>query len=917
MTTHFLSAKFFRNFKAVFTLLLLVVLFSDCTKGVIEFIPRHKFPDLSKKYSSEGFTKQELEANLKTDVKGYFLDLVSDVKPTEIARVGSDKKSIVFKKLGKFTATVAFVNATGKGFKFVNASFEILRGTAETLTFQKVSKLFTSGGKFTTADILGGVRGTKTGYTITNIAELNPSNLASVTSSKELNFRGRIGSFTATIILEHSTKADATITNCAFEITAGAAPSLTFTKRSKAFSSGGKFTTAEILAGVQGTKAGYTVKNITALNPASLATVSSSKELNFRGRIGSFTATIILEHSTKADATITNCAFEITAGAAPSLTFTKRSKAFSSGGKFTTAEILAGVQGNKSGYTVKDITTLNPANLTTVSSSKELNFRGRIGSFTATIILEHSTKADATITNCAFEITAGAAPSLTFTKRSKAFSSGGKFTTADILAGVQGTKAGYTVKNITALNPASLATVSSSKELNFRGRIGSFTATIILEHSTKADATITNCAFEITSAAARGLSFTKVTKVFTSGGQFTKAEILAGVQGNKTGYTLKSITNLTPSNVAVAVSAKPTFLILFTKGGSFTATLTLEHPTKAGAVITGAEFEIAKMPAPTLTFQKVYKQFTGSGKFATAEILAGVQGTKAGYTVKSITSLNPSNLATSSATNDLNFQNKIGRFTATITLQHPTKKDAVITGCAFEITRADAERLTFQGVDKPFTSGGAFSTADIWAGVQGNKSGYTIKNISNISPTGIVYLLGSKPNFTLYMLKKGRVTATITLEHPTKKEVNITASSFGVGVWDKTFGGSSDDSANAIVQTTDGGYAVAGYTNSKGAGGYDMWVIKLDASGNKTWDKTFGGSSYDSANSIVQTTDGGYVVAGYTKSKGAGGSDMWVVKLDASGNKTWDKTFGGSSYDSANSIVQTADGGYAVAGYTK
>ena len=99
----------------------------------------------------------------------------------------------------------------------------------------------------------------------------------------------------------------------------------------------------------------------------------------------------------------------------------------------------------------------------------------------------------------------------------------------------------------------------------------------------------------------------------------------------------------------------------------------------------------------------------------------------------------------------------------------------------------------------------------------------------------------------------------------------------GNKTWDKTFSGSYNEIANSIVQTTDGGYAVAGHK------GGDMWVIKLDASGNKTWDKTFGGRSYDRANAIVQTKDGGYAVAGYT-SKGAGGYDMWVITLDKDGN---------------------------------
>jgi len=155
--------------------------------------------------------------------------------------------------------------------------------------------------------------------------------------------------------------------------------------------------------------------------------------------------------------------------------------------------------------------------------------------------------------------------------------------------------------------------------------------------------------------------------------------------------------------------------------------------------------------------------------------------------------------------------------------------------------------------------------------------------------------------------------------------------SFGAGSWDayvlkldasgnvtwtKTFGGSSSDSVYSIQQVSDGGYIIAGITESSGAGSYDVYVLKLDASGNATWTKTFGGSANDYARSIQQVPDGGYIVAGETYSFGAGSYDVYVLKLDASGNATWTKTFGGSYDDLAYSIQQVSDGGYIVAGWT-
>jgi hypothetical protein len=134
--------------------------------------------------------------------------------------------------------------------------------------------------------------------------------------------------------------------------------------------------------------------------------------------------------------------------------------------------------------------------------------------------------------------------------------------------------------------------------------------------------------------------------------------------------------------------------------------------------------------------------------------------------------------------------------------------------------------------------------------------------------------------------------------------------------WQKTYGGTNEDIAFFLKQTSDGGYVVAGHTYSFGAGNYDFWVLKLDASGNVTWQKTYGGASADAALSIQQTTDGGFVVTGWTESFGAGSYDLWVLKLDASGNVQWQKTYGGTDSERAYSIRQTTDGGFIVAGWT-
>ena len=133
----------------------------------------------------------------------------------------------------------------------------------------------------------------------------------------------------------------------------------------------------------------------------------------------------------------------------------------------------------------------------------------------------------------------------------------------------------------------------------------------------------------------------------------------------------------------------------------------------------------------------------------------------------------------------------------------------------------------------------------------------------------------------------------------------------------KTYGGTNWDGAFSVQQISDGGYILAGYTNSFGAGNFDLFLIKTDASGNVQWAKTYGGTSWDEAYSVRQTLDGGYIVAGWTNSFGAGGADILLIKTNASGNVQWAKTYGGTSNDYAYSVQQTSDGGYIVAGYTE
>lgn len=149
-------------------------------------------------------------------------------------------------------------------------------------------------------------------------------------------------------------------------------------------------------------------------------------------------------------------------------------------------------------------------------------------------------------------------------------------------------------------------------------------------------------------------------------------------------------------------------------------------------------------------------------------------------------------------------------------------------------------------------------------------------------------------------------------------------------MWDQTLGGNQADYLSTMLRTTDGGYLLSGYSASgisgdktqASRGGHDYWLVKTDRNGQKQWDKRYGGSKDDILTSVVQSADGGYLLGGYSAS-GIGGEstqvnrgelDYWVVKIDSMGNKLWDRHFGGNGTDILRSVIQTEDAGFLLAG---
>lgn len=150
--------------------------------------------------------------------------------------------------------------------------------------------------------------------------------------------------------------------------------------------------------------------------------------------------------------------------------------------------------------------------------------------------------------------------------------------------------------------------------------------------------------------------------------------------------------------------------------------------------------------------------------------------------------------------------------------------------------------------------------------------------------------------------------------------------------WDYRFGGNGFEAPNTVIQTMDGGFALAGISDSpisgnksqSNRGGVDFWIVKIDSIGNFIWDRRFGGDSIDILNACIQTSDKGFILGGSSFSGQSGDKsqvsrgklDYWVVKIDSAGNKQWDKSFGGSEDDGLNSIISLNDGGFILGGYT-
>ena len=170
--------------------------------------------------------------------------------------------------------------------------------------------------------------------------------------------------------------------------------------------------------------------------------------------------------------------------------------------------------------------------------------------------------------------------------------------------------------------------------------------------------------------------------------------------------------------------------------------------------------------------------------------------------------------------------------------------------------------------------------------------------------------------FSAVKTQDGFVLAGLTYSFGNGSQVWVVKTDANGNVaWNKTYGGAGEDAGRAIAASEDNHYVVAGYTNSMGNGDYDFLLLKIGASGNSVWSKTYGGTQSDKAYAVLGTT-GGCVLVGDTRSKGAGDNDAWIVKVDLDGDLIWDKTVGGDGFDMPNCATVSNYGGYLAGGFT-
>ena len=551
-------------------------------------------------------TAAKLIANVLGEKSGYAIRSIT-LKDTRFGSVSGT--TITLKRAGTFNATLTLSKASAPD-KSLEAEIEVV---LPSLTFPK----FTIGYKsaLTKAEILARVNGSKTGYTLDRINLDSGAGDYATATSAGLTIK-KVGSFRATLVLTNPNYLEVTLANAQFQIDKNAAPTdLSFNKLSLK----DKFTVtaAELLAKVQGTKAGYTVKSVSFAD-TSYGVVTGGKPLfvlNLR-KAGDFSVNLVLEHDTKKDVSLSAAITLVVT----KLSFSKYIQTVSGGKTIKGTDLMKNVLGD-TGYTLKSI-TLKDTSFGTVSGTAP----------NLTITLKKAGKFNATLTITKASINQDleaeievALPVLTFPKLSVGYKS--FLSAAEIYGNIRGNTTGYTLSRATLGSGADDYVATTPGGLNVK-KVGAFTATLVLTNPNYFEVTLADVQFEINKNEAPKLSFTKLV---TDKVTVTHTDLLNQIQGNKTGYTLKTV-SFDDTSYGVVTGSKPNFTLNLKKAGDFDLNLLLEHDTRKDVPLSAA----VRLTAPSLSFSKYTHTAAGQKTISGADLMKNVSGAT-GYTLKSIT----------------------------------------------------------------------------------------------------------------------------------------------------------------------------------------------------------------------------------------------------------------------------------------
>jgi hypothetical protein len=233
---------------------------------------------------------------------------------------------------------------------------------------------------------------------------------------------------------------------------------------------------------------------------------------------------------------------------------------------------------------------------------------------------------------------------------------------------------------------------------------------------------------------------------------------------------------------------------------------------------------------------------------------------------------------------------------------------------------SDVCKSLLQTADGGFVLAGTIhsgvSSGDFWL-VKTDENGDSLWS-RTFGGTGSAGIVTDRCNSVLQTADGGYVLAGFSRTTPAVNRNDfwlVKTDENGDSLWSRTYGGDEYwDECWSVIETADGGYALAGCSYSFGSGGQDFWLVKTDADGDSLWSRTYGGSNDDKCYSVQQTSDGGYVLAGHSWSFGNGLTDFWIVKTDRNGDSLWSRTYGGAGWEECYSVHQTTDGGYILAG---